>query len=147
MADGIEFDINSPDLRSLIQQVREVEPKLATALRRELRQAGTDIIADQRQQLGGGEVRDQIAAGLRTRITAGRTRQSVSIVSSGPRVGGVSLGKLFERRQFRHPVFGTDQYVDQDGYPYFNRPARAGFDAMRSRLEQAVDDTIRRITT
>lgn len=145
MAEGIEFDIDAPDFRTLIAQVREVEPRLATALRRELRRSGDAIIGRQRAEVGSGEVRDQIAAGLRTRITAGRTRQSVSIGSSGPRRGGASLAKVFERKRFRHPVFGTGEWADQDGHPYFNKPAQEGFDEMRERLAEAVDDMIRRI--
>lgn len=146
MADGIEFDIDAPDFRRLIQQVREVEPRLATALRRELRRSGDSIIARQRAELGSGDVRSQIAAGLRTRVTAGTTRQSVSIVTNGPRVGGASLAKVFERRTFRHPVFGRDEWVEQAGHPYFNQPVKEGFDDMRERLADTVDDTIRSIT-
>lgn len=146
MAEGIEFDIDAPDFRTLIQQVREVEPRLATGMRREFRRSGDSIISRQRAELGDGETRSQIAAGLRTRITAGRTRQSISIASSGPRVGGASLAKVFERKTFRHPVFGTGEWVDQDGHPYFNKPAREGYDDMRDRLAEVVDDTIRSIT-
>lgn len=145
MADGIEFDIDAPDLRSLIQQVREVSPRLATGMRREFRRSGDSIISKQRQALGEGDVRSRIAAGLRTRVTAGATRQSVGIVSSGPRIGGASLAKVFERESFRHPVFGGSEWVDQSGYPYFNKPAREGYDEMRDRLADVVDDTIRRI--
>lgn len=145
MAEGIEFDIDAPDFRTLITQVREVEPRLATALRRELRRSGDSIISRQRAEVGSGEVRDQIAAGLRTRVTAGRTRQSVSIVSSGPRRGGASLAKVFERKTFRHPIFGTGEWVQQDGHPYFNKPAQQGFDEMRERLADVIDETIRRI--
>jgi hypothetical protein len=145
MGEGFDFDIEAPDLRGLIQHVRDFEPRLATALRREFRQSGGEIIGAQREALGSGETRDQIAAGLRTRVTAGATRQSVSIASGGPTKGGASLAKVFERRTFRHPVFGSEAWVDQPGRPYFNKPVKDGAERMRERLDQAVDDILERI--
>jgi hypothetical protein len=145
MAEDFGFDIEAPDLRGLIQHVRDFEPRLATALRREFRRSGDDIISAQRAELGSGETRDQIAAGLRTRVTAGATRQSVGITSAGPRKGGASLAKVFERRAFRHPVFGSSAWVDQPGHPYFNKPVKDGAERMRERLELAVDDILERI--
>lgn len=139
------FDIDAPDLRTLISRVRDFDPKMATALRKEFRAAGAEIINDQRQLLGSGDVRDQIAAKLRTRIVAGKTRQSIGITTGGPRVGGASLAKVFERETFRHPVFGTADWVDQSGFPFFNKPVRAGADRMRERLDASIDDVIRRI--
>lgn len=141
------FDIEAPDLRSLIQDVKAFDPKMATALRRELRRSGDEIIAAQKDELGVGDLHSQIAAGLRTRITAGTTRQGISIVTNGPRSGGASLAKVFERDTFRHPVFGSGDWVDQEGTPYFNKPAQAGYERMRERIETAVDDILRSIAT
>lgn len=149
MADGaFEFDIDAPDFRALIARVKEFDPKMATALRRELRTSGDGIIDAQRELLDAdGPVTQQIAAGLRTRVTAGTTRQSVSIKSTGPRVGGYNLAKVLEKRIIRHPVFGrADQWVEQPGRPYFNPPIKREYRDMRDRIENAVADTLRRIT-
>lgn len=140
-----DFDIEAPDLRTLIARVREFDPKMATALRREFREAGQEIIAQQRDRLGSGDVRDQIAAKLRTKVVAGKTRQSIGIATGGPVVGGASLAKVFERSSFRHPVFNTGQWAEQAGYPYFNKPVREGADRMRERIDASIDDVIRRI--
>lgn len=143
MADS--FDIEAPDLRKFISDVKEVDPRLATAFRRELRRSGDEIIAAQKGELGSGDTRDLIARGLKVRVTAGTTRQGISVTTAGPRVGGASLAKVFERKKFRHPVFGTGEWADQAGFPYFNKPAQAGYDRMRKRVETAVDDILRRI--
>lgn len=145
MVDG--FDVEAPDLRRLFQDVKAFDPKMATALRRELRQSGDEILSAQKDELGNGDLHSQIAAGLRTRITAGTTRQGIGIVSNGPRSGGASLAKVFERKTFRHPVFSTGEWAEQSGTPYFNKPAQAGYQRMRERLDAAVDDILRRIAT
>lgn len=50
---GLSFDIETPDLRGLLAGLKDVEPKLATNLRRELRQSGDGIIAAQKSILAG----------------------------------------------------------------------------------------------
>lgn len=146
MADA-EFDIEAPDFRTLIARVKEFDPKMATVLRRELRQSGDGIIAAQRELLAAdGPVTEQISAGLRTRVTAGKTRQSVSVKSTGPRVAGYNLAAVFEKRVIRHPVFGdTNAWVEQPGRPYFNPPIKREYAAMRGRIADAVENTLRRM--
>jgi hypothetical protein len=145
MAVDDNFDIESPDLRDLISRVRDFDPKMATALRREFRNAGAEIVEAQRDALGSGDTRDEIAAKLRTKISAGKTRQGIGITTGGPRKGGASLAKVFERKSFRHPVFGTGQWAEQAGYPFFNKAVRDGADRMRERIDASIDDVIRRI--
>ena len=51
MSDGVAFDVDTASLRSVLQALKSIDPKLATNLRRELRDAGDDIIAAQRAEL------------------------------------------------------------------------------------------------
>jgi hypothetical protein len=190
MAGGVEFDIDAPDLRTLLQALREVEPKLATALRRELRRAGDVIIADQRDILAGpkpgsiavtgkrwrlvrpknggtpylarrnvyeeGEsreggvsnLRDQISRGLKTRVVAGKTRQSVQVRTTGPNADGYNMALVWNKRLFRHPVFGHagSTFVYQQGQPYFFAPIQKNQAEVRDRIAAAADDAIRSIT-
>lgn len=188
MADGIQFDIDAPDLRSLLQHLRDADPQLATALRRQLRESGDAIIAEQRQILSGAKpggirksgsrlrlvrprngrrpyfarrnvyetdeaktggvsnLRDQISSGLRTRVVAGKSRQSVSIKTTGPRAGGYNMAVVWQKAMFRHPVFGSsDAWVYQQGQPYFFEPIRNQYDTVRDRIAGAVDEALRRI--
>lgn len=64
MAESASFRVEPVNLREVLAELREVDPKLANALRRELRQAGDEIIAAQRAALaqrpprvGGSEKR------------------------------------------------------------------------------------------
>lgn len=148
MAGGApDFDIEAPDFRTLFARLKEVEPKMATALRRELRQSGDTIIAQQRDLLApDGPLTSQIAAGLRTRVASGATRQSVSVKSTGPRLDGYNMAAVFEKKVIRHPVFGsTTTWVEQPGRPYFNPPIRREYLQMRERIKDAVDHTLRRL--
>lgn len=146
MAEGATFTVDVPDLRTLIAKLKDVDPKLATGLRRELRRSGDTIIAAQRELAGAGDVGSAIGAGLRTRVTAGTTRQSVTIRSNGPRKGGANLAAVFEQATIRHPVFGDpDAWVEQPGRPYFNPPLKRELDDMRDRIADVIQDAIRKV--
>lgn len=190
MAAGeFEFDIDAPDLRVLLDHLKAVEPKLATALRRELRASGDSIIAEQRAILNGAkpgsvrvarselrlivpkngrkpyfakrnvfdvgadktggvsDLRDKIAAGLKTRVVAGASRQSVSIKTTGPRNGSYNMALVWSRSMFRHPVFGdTSKWVYQKGQPYFWSPAKKGIVQVRERIAAVVDEALARLS-
>jgi len=187
MADGaFEFDLDAPDLRGLLARVKELDPKLATGLRRELRHVGDQSIAEARAILagklpgsitragteyrivkprgrapyrarrivwergeakdsaGGGQLRAQIAQGLRTRVSTSGARQSISIKTTGPRVDGYNMARTWAKRRFRHPVFGRG-WMDQQGQDYFWTPIRERTEAMQSSVAQLIDDAIARL--
>lgn len=181
------FDFEAPDLRALLDEIRRLEPRLATDLRRELRRAGDDVIADQRRILagakpgriektgeeyrwvrpknggkpylarrvvydkaadtaGGGELRARIAAGLRTQVSTGKTRQGVSIKTTGPRLGGANMAIVWDQKVFRHPVFGDRQHwVYQQGRPFFWSPLQQRFVAVRQRVFDVISDALDRL--
>ena len=68
MADGIlDVQIES-NLRTILADLKEFDPKLATAVRRKLRQSGDDAIAEMRAVLA--EPSPGIVTGTRTAITS-----------------------------------------------------------------------------
>lgn len=178
-----DFTVESPRLNEVISRLKEFDPKVARNLRRTLRAAGDDIIAQMRARLAerpprvGGSVkkltritpkngkpylafrrtyqpgdvreggvsnlRDRIAAGLSTRVTATAKREGVEIRTKGPRVGGANMARVYENKQFRHPVFGSDRYAEQFGQPYFYSSLGDEFrNRMQQRIYEAVDDAI-----
>ena len=186
MAD--RFDVESPNLRELIEQVKAADPKLATGMRRALRETGGVIIAEQRAILAGAKpgsirvvgsrqrlvvnkrtgrarfvkrniyetgsehtgastgLREAIAKGLVTRLTAGQTVQALRIKSTGPRDDGYNMARVWQKARFRHPVFGHG-WTWQQGQPYFFDPIRHHLPAMRERITAIVEETIERIHT
>jgi hypothetical protein len=70
------FDIDSPDIRGLLAHIKQVDPKLATALRRELRDAGAEIIAGQRAILAGAKPGSVRKSGKRLAVVRPKNRRA-----------------------------------------------------------------------
>lgn len=185
MSDGLAFDVDTASLRSVLQALKSIDPKLATNLRRELRDAGDDIIAAQRAELterapkvagrseswrlivpkrdkngrtrkpylarrvtyhagetrqgGDSDLRQQISRGLRTRVLTGAKREGVEVKTTGPRIGGSNMARVWQAKQFRHPVFGGTGWAVQFGHPYFFGPVT---DELRTRMQNRVKKAI-----
>lgn len=63
-----EITITSPNLRQVLADVKQISPKLATNLRRNLRGVGDDIIKDQRSILSGPLPGNAVKTGQRIRM-------------------------------------------------------------------------------
>lgn len=185
MSDGLTFDVDTASLRSVLQALKSIDPKLATGLRRELRESGDDIIAAQRAELterapkvagrsegwrlispkrgkngkarkpyiarrvnyhagetregGDSNLRQQISDGLRTRVVTGAKREGVEVKTNGPQIGGSNMARVWQAKQFRHPVFGGEGWAVQFGHPYFFGPVT---DELRNRMQDRVKKAI-----
>lgn len=63
--------------------------------------------------------RRKVAAGIKMRVTTGKSRTTVRIVSTTG-----SLHRMYNARTWRHPVFGNrEEWVEQAGTRYFTRGA------------------------
>ncbi|MGN7703517.1 hypothetical protein [Cellulosimicrobium sp. 22601] len=67
-AAGLDFELDTSNLREVLAAVKEFSPKLARELRRTLRSVGDDIIADQRQLLAGALPGSIAVTGKKTRL-------------------------------------------------------------------------------
>ena len=182
---GASFTVEPVNLREILSDLKEIDPKLANNLRREFRRAGDEILAAQRAALatrpprvggstkglalirprngrkpyfafrrryGEGEtrtggvskLRSKIAGGLKVRTIASARRQAVEFRSGGPTNGGANMARVFEKRMFRHPVFGgAAQWVPQYGQPYFFKPVTTEMrQRMADRIQQSIDDAL-----
>lgn len=92
-------------------------------------------------------MRDGIKSGLRFRVVAGKTRQGVEFKTTGPKgADGFNKAKFWQKKRFRHPVFGDrKRYIDQGGQPFFRAPVMDGRDqllrATEEILTRAADQT------
>ncbi len=115
--------------------IKRVRPTKGRGYFRKVRTyADTDV---KRSRTRG--LREAIKAGLKTRVTAGKSRQEVSVRTTGPKDDGYNMAKVWQSERFRHPVFGSDTWVDQKGQPYFWGPAYRGRDEMQRRVMRAID--------
>jgi hypothetical protein len=135
----------------LLAATKAFSPKLATRLRKRLRDAGQSTITDIRGVLSEstpagnstpGPVRTALAAGTKVSIRAGKSAQGVRIVTRD-RANPV-MAKAYNKRSWRHPVFGDrENWVTEGGRPYFgaviSRHQREFQDAVVVALNEAAD--------
>lgn len=89
-----------------------------------------------RRKGGTTEMREQIKAGLKTRVVAGKTRQGVSVRTTRSQA---PLSIIWQSKRFRHKAWGRLPYIDQKGQPYYWEPVLEGRDAARKKAGDAID--------
>lgn len=90
-----------------------------------------------------GSMRAQVKRALKNRVVAGKTRSGIQIRAE-PSIGG-KMTKTWNKKVFRHRVFGTDRFVSQFGQPYWWEPIKQGQGPARARAIRAINDTITQI--
>lgn len=111
------------EFKRLFDKSSQVDKKLKSALRRNIRRAGGEVADAVRSEVGQGTLRSRIAAGVQVKVMTG-ARAGVTIVASSKAMGPgqESLVRAWESKKgWRHRVFGTGTYVTQTGHPYFRR--------------------------
>lgn len=132
------------DLRSVSAQLRGTDKKFAAAVRREIRlalsQAGADMVGLVREAASWSS-RIPDAVSVKTSFSATRGRAEVIVdAKKAPEarpLEGAGKGT------FRHPVFGSDTWVEQQTHPFFF-PAAAQVAPQVSRDMEAALDKIAR---
>ena len=161
--------ITGPDLGKLLRELKDVDAKAATSLRRNLRNVAKVAAEDVKREVlkpppndapGSVGTRDAIAAGIGVRITSGANskRQGVSIVGSSKNLPAdrKAMLRLYNKPQgWRHPVFaqerrsgglrgllgGTDRvWVQQQGRPFFEPVLTKHTDDVQRAILAAVDE-------
>lgn len=82
------------------------------------------------------ELRQRVAQNLVTRVSTPQKGASVRVTTRRPFWGS----KALNARKWRHPVFGSDAWVEQAGNQYFARGAELGVDKAREELFRVVDE-------
>lgn len=128
--------------------LKAFEPNLATATRRNLRHVGDETIAAMRGRVGaGGSVRAGISAGLRTAVATGKRSQGVRLTGTASKIpqGHKPMLRLWNKASFRHPVFGTNKWVQQSGRPFFGSVIKEHEDQMVEAVWQALGEAMDKI--
>jgi hypothetical protein len=146
---GIRAEFDPATFRDFMAQVKAFDPKLATALRRRLRQAGEETTRDMKGVVGSGDMRSKIAGGIKTSVATSKSRQGVSIESTGNKLGAQRTGmhRAWNKGEFRHPVFGNKKkWVHQSGNPFFGSTIRRHEDDMREAVLDALNDALKEMS-
>lgn len=147
--------------RRLLGKSSDIDKKLKTALRRNIRQAAGVAAEAAKSEVAntqGGTVsatpqhkglRAAIASGITVKVMTG-ARAGVTIVASSSKMpaGQESLVRAWEIGQgsakgWRHPVFGTDAWTTQKGHPYFAKPIFDRKDTIRKAVEDAMAEALK----
>lgn len=150
-------------LRETARKLKEAGAKdLRRNLLREIRKAGKPAVDDVKRAVraapskGQGEARGRRS--LRAAI-ARATQVTVSTTAANPSIrirvsaakfksaGPATLPKYFDGElgkfaRWRHPVFGSDNWVDQGSHPYFFTTIRHHAGDFRRAIGDAIDDTL-----
>lgn len=87
--------------------------------------------------------REEIKAGLKTRVSTGVRRTSIRVTASKG-----ELKRSLNTKSWRHPVFdGEAQWVEQPGNQYFNSGAYSEAQNLKEALEDAIHDALEALAT
>lgn len=145
--DPLQVDVRIENLGAILRDTKAFDAKLATYIRREIRNAGkaaaddakAEVLKDPPAKVRSARgflgtrttksarsydvgLRRGIAAGIAVRIVTGKRTNGVRIVAGTNRLpaGRKPMAKAYNTRSFRHPVFGNRRaWVGQAGRPYF----------------------------
>jgi hypothetical protein len=143
---GVTTDVKTADFKRLFDKSSQVDKKLKTALRRNIRKVGSEAVEAVRNAVGTGpSIRSNIAAGVQLKVMTG-TRAGVAIVASSSQMepGKERLVRAWEASKgWRHPVFATDAWVPQQGNPYFRKTIFSRRAQVRAVVEQAMQEALK----
>lgn len=179
-------EVRGRNLKAELEALKEFDPKLARAVRRELRNTGKRVIGYMQAEIdkpprglvtgvkketryttrrsslrrSGVEItRRQFvteveASGARGRSRGSRDEQikprlAVAIMTgerrSGIRFRGPApkgFAGAYNRPRWRHPVFGTGEWVEQAGRPYFGKVVTERREELARAVLDALDDAL-----
>lgn len=150
---GVELRVDTADWKEFSGRVRVFAPKLLTALRAELRGIGNLAADAVKKELSeptpegnpSGPGREALIAGTRVQVSFAARGAGVKIITSGRDLSAAhaALLKVYNMGSFRHPVFGTETWVEEQGHPYFERAIeKVAGPALVAGVNAALDEAI-----
>lgn len=151
MEQPVDLTVRIEHLGRILRDIKAFDSRLATGLRREIRNsAKVAAAAAQSTVREGGPsktgLREGIARGIRVSISTGARTNGVRITSSGTGLSTARkpMVKAFNKATFRHPVFGDrSHWVSQSGRPYFGSVIAGHRDEVQRGVLRALDQAAR----
>lgn len=154
--------VSGPEIQRTAERLRQVDKKLPTRLRKELRKAAQPAVQAAKAEarslpsrgVKGGtsrhphrrnQLRRRLARSVRVQAaTGGRRGAGLRIVTAMPTASEALLPRGFDSgsKGFRHPVFGNrDVWVRQPGASWFRQPIGRQSHEVRARVARVIDET------
>lgn len=117
MADALQVQVTSTDLRQLYVDLKAVEGNLRVELRKGITAAAKPIVAAVQREASWSS---RIPAAVKAKTSFAAKSAGVAItVDSRKAPEAAPLENQGNTGTFRHPVFGTDTWVTQQAQPFF----------------------------
>lgn len=157
-APGLGVRIDPASFYQLKKDLDRFNPALTRALRKNIRDIGNRAVGRVKDALredppgAGADMWDvgsraALIGGTRTAISFSKNRAGVRIVTYGTKLGKrIGFLKAYNTPRFRHPTFGQEPWVQQQGRPYFGVVIQEIADQqMRDEMEDALRSAFRAI--
>lgn len=153
MPGGMDVRLDTSEWYTLKAELTKFDPTLTRSLRVAIRASGQEAVEAVKSELRAatpegnpsGPGRAALIAGTRMSISFSKRSAGAKIVTSGSRLAGghEALLKVYNLASFRHPVFGTDSWVEEMGHPYFQKPieesaGKTMYSGINAALEEAI---------
>jgi hypothetical protein len=152
---GLDVQVDTSQWQQMIRDLKQFDPKLATALRKRLRNSGNWAVDRIRKNLelpspdGGpdtGDMRALLSAATKVTLSFSAKNAGVKVTTSGAQVPKDRRGilKAYNLKEFRHPVFGDKEtWIAQRGRPYFVQAFDAELQKLtRQEINAALEEAI-----
>lgn len=137
--------INDAEFRAFADQLRGFPKELRRGLRKNIKAASQDLVRDIQSNASWST---RIPSAVKTRVGFGQRSAGVRVFVDSriaPHARPLEFGSQGRSNVNRHPVFGTDVWVDQPTRPFFMKAVRSNQRQVVSKVQDAIDDSLRRL--
>lgn len=137
--------IDGTQVRAFADQLRGFPKDLRKELRRNIKAASEQLVRDIQSNASWST---RIPAATKVRVGFGQRSAGVRVFvdkRAAPHARPLEFGSQGRSNINRHPVFGTDVWVDQPTRPFFMRAVRSNRRQVVSKVQEAIDEAWRRM--
>lgn len=135
--------VDGSEIRAFSEQLRDVPQDLRKGFRRNIKAASTGLVRDIQANYSWSS---RIPGAVKTKVGFGARSAGVTVFvdrKKAPHARPLEFGNRSGAN--RHPVFGTDAWVNQPTRPSFLPAVRDNERKAVDAVQDAIDDTFRRL--
>lgn len=131
-----EWTIDTGSIDKLARTIKQASPAVAKTLTKELKLARDAVAAEARS-------RASFSTKIPATIKGSGTGATLKVSAGGAAAPNAApLENRGKQGTFRHPVFGTDTWVNQQAHPFLTPALAAQREILAARIDAAIDKAI-----
>jgi hypothetical protein len=139
----LEFRVDAKELSALFAAAKAAEGQIQVELRRGIKAAAKPVVDAIKADAGFSS---RIPASIKAKASFAKKGASVLIVADAKKAPEAGpLNNKGKGGSFKHPVFGTDTWVQQAARPFFQTGALRGAPAADKAMLTVMDDIARKL--